>query len=80
MFSGYTIKSDTNQPVHPLKMARGLAQQIMDVERLYYLCRENKGADQLRAARYCTSGLLLCSFPNENSGVLMSSGFKLARS
>ena len=29
-------------------MARGLKFQILKIEGLYYLCSENKGADQLR--------------------------------
>ena len=31
------------------KMARGLKFRIQKVEGLYYLCSENKGADQLRS-------------------------------
>ena len=38
--------SDTNQAVQSQKMARGL--KFRKVEGLYYLCSENKGADQLR--------------------------------
>ena len=30
------------------KMVRDLKFQILEVERLYYLCSENKGADQIR--------------------------------
>ena len=37
--------------VQPHKMARGLKFRILEVEGLQYLCRENKGADQLRI--YC---------------------------
>ena len=40
--------SDTNQAVQLQKMARGLKFRIKKVEGLYYLCSENKGADQLR--------------------------------
>ena len=40
--------SDTNQAVQLQKMARGLKFRIKKVEGLYYLCRENNGADQLR--------------------------------
>ena len=36
--------SDTNQAVQLQKMARGLKFRIQKVERLYYLCSENKGA------------------------------------
>ena len=38
----------TNRTVQPLKMSRGLKFRIYEVEELYYLCSENKGADQLR--------------------------------
>ena len=40
--------SDANRAVQLQKMARGLKFRIKKVERLYYLCSENKGADQLR--------------------------------
>ena len=43
--------SDTNQAVHLQKMARGLKFRIKKVEGLYYLCSENKDADQLRGYR-----------------------------
>ena len=39
-------------------MARGLKFQIKKVEGLYYLCSENKGADQLRGK--CEADLRLC--------------------
>ena len=39
-------------------MARGLKFRIYVVERLYYLCSENKGADQLRG--YREADLRLC--------------------
>ena len=45
--------SDTNQAVQLQKMAIGLK-----VEGLYYLCSENKGADQLRG--YREADLRLC--------------------
>ena len=45
--SGFPTSSDTNRAVQPLKMARGLKFQIYEVELLYYLCSENKGAEQL---------------------------------
>ena len=43
-------------------MARGLKFQIKEVEGLYYLCRENKGADQLRGKlrAYREADLRLC--------------------
>ena len=43
--------SDTNLAVQLQKMARGLKFRIWKVEELYYLCSENKGADQLRGYR-----------------------------
>ena len=39
-------------------MARGLKFRIYEVEGLYYLCSENKGADQLRG--YREADLCLC--------------------
>ena len=39
-------------------MARGLGFRIKEVEGLYYLCSENKGADQLRG--YREADLRLC--------------------
>ena len=39
-------------------MARGLKFRIYEVEGLYYLCSENKGADQLRGDR--EADLRLC--------------------
>ena len=35
----------------PHKMAKGLKFRIEEVEGIYYLCSENKGADQLRGYR-----------------------------
>ena len=55
---GFPTRSDTNQAVQPQKMARGLKFQISEVERLYYPCGENKGADQLRG--YSEADLRLC--------------------
>ena len=43
--------SDTNLAVQSQKMARGLKLRILKGEGLYYLCSENKGADQLRGYR-----------------------------
>ena len=42
--------SNTNQAVQLQKMARGSKFRIYKVEGLYYVCSENKGADQLREA------------------------------
>ena len=50
--------SDTNQAVQLQKMASGLKFYILKVEGLYYLCSENKCADQLRG--YRETDLLLC--------------------
>ena len=50
--------SDTNQAVQLQKMTSGLKFRIWKVEGLYYLCSENKGADQLRG--YREADLRLC--------------------
>ena len=50
--------SDTNQAVQSQKMARDLKFRILKVEGLYYLCSENKGADQLLG--YREADLRLC--------------------
>ena len=50
--------SDTNQAVKLQKMARGLKFRIKIEEGSYYLCSENKGADQLRG--YREADLRLC--------------------
>ena len=55
---GVSDKSDTNQAVQPQKMARGLKFCILEVEGLYYPCRETNGADQLHS--YCAADLCLC--------------------
>ena len=39
-------RSDANQAVHPQKIVRGLKFQIKEVQGLFYLLSENKGADQ----------------------------------
>ena len=44
-------RSDTNHAVQAQKIARGMKFRIKEVERLYYPCSENKGADQLRGYR-----------------------------
>ena len=51
-------RSDTNQAVQPLKMARGWKFWIYEVEGLYYPSSENKGTDQLRG--YRGADLRLC--------------------
>ena len=50
--------SDTNRAVQPQKMARGLKFRISELDGLYYLCSENKGADQLRG--YREADMCLC--------------------
>ena len=50
--------SDTNQAVQLQKMARGLKFRILKVEGFYYLCSEDKGADQLPG--YRKADLRLC--------------------
>ena len=57
--------SNTNQAVQPHKMARGLKFRIGQVEVLYYLCSENKGADQLRGYHEADLGLCfrICKKP-----------------
>ena len=62
--------SDTNQAVQLQKMARGLKFRILKVEGSYYLCSENKGADQLRG--YREADLRLFVFAYRNVGFLMT--------
>ena len=62
---GFPTRSDTNWAVQPHKMARGLKFQSWKVEGLYYLCSENKGADQLHG--YCAADLHLCFCICKNS-------------
>ena len=57
-YSGFPTRSDTNWVVQPLKMASGLKFRILEIEGLYYRCRENKDADQLRS--YHEADLHLC--------------------
>ena len=54
----FPTRSDTNRAVQLQKMARGLKFGIKKVEELYYLCSENKGADQL--CGYREADLRLC--------------------
>ena len=39
---GFPTRPDTNQAVQPQKLARILKFWIQEVEKLYYLCSENK--------------------------------------
>ena len=50
--------SDTNQAVQLQKIDRGLKFRVKKAEGFYFLCSENKGADQLRG--YCEADLRLC--------------------
>ena len=54
----FPTRSDTKQAVQLQKMARDLKFRILKVEAFYYLCHENKGADQLRGHR--EADLRLC--------------------
>ena len=62
--SEFPTRSDTNRPVQSKKQARSLKFRIWEEERLYYLCRENKGADQL--CSYCDADLRLCFRKGKN--------------
>ena len=42
----FELRRYTNRTVQSQKMARGLKFRIKELERLYYLCEENEGADQ----------------------------------
>ena len=55
---GVSDHSDKNQSVQPQNIARGLKFRILEGEGLFYLCSENKGADQLRG--YREADLRLC--------------------
>ena len=61
--------ADTNQAVQLQKMTRGLKFRNKKVEGLYYLCSENKGADQLRGHREADLRLCFCICKN---GFLMT--------
>ena len=60
LFSGLPTRSDTNLAVLPQNNARGLKFRIAEVEVLYYLCRENKGAAQLHGYREADLRLWFC--------------------
>ena len=57
--SGFPTRPDTNRAVQPHKMVSGLKFWVKQVEELYYLCSENKGADQL-CGYYREADLRLC--------------------
>ena len=54
----FLTRSNTNQAAQPQKMVKGLKFRMHEVEGLYFLCSENKGADQ----RYCVTAQLICVF------------------
>ena len=54
----FPTRYDTNQAVQLQQIDRGLKFWIKKVEGLYYLCSENKGADQLHG--YREADLRLC--------------------
>ena len=54
----FSTRSHKNRAVLPQKMARGLKFRIYIEEGFYYLCSENKGANQLRG--YREADLRLC--------------------
>ena len=56
--SGFPTRSGANRPVQSQKQARSFKFRIEEEETLYFCCRENKGADQLRS--YCKDDLRLC--------------------
>ena len=64
--------------IQPHKMARGLKFCIYKVEGLYYLCRENKGADQLHTCdTFLNQNREIWNFWSGNS-CLVSGGFHVA--
>ena len=64
--------SDKNQAVQQQKTVRGLQFPIKEVEKLYYLCSENKDADQLHGF-YAADLCFLCIFLHmQKAGFLMT--------
>ena len=61
---GVLTRSDKNRAVQLQKMARGLKFWIKEEEGLYYLCSENKGADQLRGCREADLRLCFRTYKN----------------
>ena len=57
VFGGFLTRFSTNEPAQLQKIAIVLKFRSKDEEGLYYLCSENKGADQLRV--YCAADLRL---------------------
>ena len=56
----FSTRSDTNRAVQSQKMARSLKFWFKKEEGLYYLCSENKDADQLRGHREADLRLCFC--------------------
>ena len=56
----FSTRTETNRAVQSQKMDRGLTFRFKKVEGLYYLCSENKGADQLRGYREADLRLCFC--------------------
>ena len=51
--------SDTNRAVQPKKVARKLTFRKYEVKEFYYLCWENKGADELSGYMYYAAEFFL---------------------
>ena len=66
--SWFPTRSNTNLAVEP-QMARSLKLQILEVEGLYYLCIENKGAGHLHV--YRATDLHLCFHICKNMFLMM---------
>ena len=69
-FRGLSTRSDTNRAVQSQKMARGSKFRIKKGEGLYYICSDNKGADQLRG--YRAADLRLCFRLYAKKGFIMT--------
>ena len=56
--SEFQTRSDLNRSVHSQKKSRILKFCLLVEKEFYYLCSENKGADQLHS--FCEAVLCLC--------------------
>ena len=65
MSSGFLTRSYTKWTVQPQKLVRGFKFLIYEVEGMYYLCNENKGADQLRGNRAADLRLCFCIYKKQ---------------
>ena len=63
--SWFLTWSDTKQALQLQKMARDFKFRIKQVEGLYYLSSENKGADQLRVYAKCWLAYAKCWFSHD---------------